>query len=241
MTYREETTHRKEAWAIDPVADRAETADGLLWVDVRQQALAWSNDCGSAQVLQLICGDGRPHCREVYARRNELVARYDDVPVSQSSAELRWRYDADCEGAHWQLDWLLSLQTERLELDVNCTCRSQWGRKRLFVRTSDRGWFEWDGSVFAAGTNIETQAIAVELADDRCYFEAIWPADYGGIYLGRMMEYTVAAWRFAEAHLEKGVIRRVRMRACCLASRFDSTLADRVYDSFVQSPVPLTA
>ncbi len=225
-------------WQIDH--QRARTADRRLAVDFRQRALTWSDECGSGQVLQLICGDCTPSLREAYIRQDELVTRYDGIPADRSGVELRWRYVPGSPTA-WTLAWLLSIQTERLDLSVHCTCRSQWDRHTIYVRTPTRGWFRWDGSVLEAGRNQPTQAIAVELADDRFYLEAIWPTDYAGLYLGRLMEYTVAAWRLAEDHLEKGVIRRMRLQASCLDVPFDADAADAAYEAFLDSPVPLTA
>ena len=218
----------------------ARTADGRLAVDFRQRALTWSDECGSGQVLQLICGDCTPALVEAYSRQDELVTRYDGIPAERSGVELRWRYVPQST-AGWSLDWLLSMQTECLHLPVHCTCRSQWDRQTIYVRTPTRGWFRWDGSVLEAGRDQPTQAIAVELADDRFYLEAIWPTDYAGLYLGRLMEYTVAAWRLAEDRLEKGVIRRMRLQASCLDVSFDADVADATYQAFLDSPVPLTA
>ena len=225
-------------WQIDN--QRARTADGRLVVDFRQRALTWNDACGSGQVLQLICGDCAPSLPEAYSRQNELVTRYDGIPADHSAVELRWRYVPQ-SSATWMLEWLLSMQTERLELPVHCTCRSQWNRHTIYVRTPTRGWFRWDGSVLEAGRDQPTQAIAVELAEDRFYLEAIWPTDYAGLYVGRLMEYTVAAWRLAEEHLEKGVIRRMRLQASCLDVPFDADVADATYQAFLDSPVPLTA
>ncbi len=227
------------AWRID--GNQAQTADGRLWVDLRQRALAWSNQLGSAQVLQLICGDCSATRREVFTRRNELVAIYDGIPADGANVELRWVYETRGTPEVRSIDWLLSMQTDRLDLAVNCTCRSQWDRHTLWVRTESRGWFEWDGTIHEASADQRTQAIAVQLLKDRWYLEAIWPTDYAGIYLGRMMEYTVAAWRLAEEHLEKGVIRRMRMHACCLPGSFDPRVADQTYHRFLDTPVPLTA
>ncbi len=232
---------REAVWNFDAQRSVARSENESVWIDLPRRSVDWSHDGGTGQVLQLICSDEcQPRLEEHFARGAEYVARYTGIPVPQSSAELRWCFQSAGAGT-WQIDWLASVQTDQAASSVHFTCRSQWNRPPIFVRTAARGWFAIDEQLFTLDRSDHAQAIAVPLRQDRTYAEFIWPQDYDGLHIGRGMEYTVAAWRLAACRLERGVIRRFRIRAIRDNQRLDPEWLDAAYRDFVSSPVPLTA
>jgi len=76
------------------------------------------------------------------------------------------------------------------------------------------------------------------------YLELIHPADFSAVEVtGDGAEPPTFASRFHlfDDHLEKGVIRRARLRAVVLPRADDIAMATACYHSFLQSAIPLTA
>ena len=233
---------RRLFWQIG--SDHATTSigDQKLLVEFQQNALVWSDPDNSNRVMQLICDDGEARVRTTHTRGAELIIAYDEIPAPSSSVEIRWRLmEISIKEVLWSVDWLASMQTQTSGFRVGCESRSTWDCDSVWIRTAEEGWTALEDSLWTAAADVRAQAIAVEFADRFCYLEYIWPADYEGLRLEQLESSAILNWRLHQPHLEKGVIRQMRLGGCLLNAAFHQATADACYDRFLNSPVPITA
>ena len=233
---------RRLFWQIG--SDHATTSigDHTLLVEFQQNAFVWSDPDNSNRLMQLMCDDGKAQIRTTHTRGAELIIAYDEIPAPSSSVEIRWRLmESSIKEVLWSVDWLASMQTQTSGFRVGCKTRSKWDCDRVRIRTAEDGWMTLEGNLWTAAADLRAQAISMEFADRFCYLEYIWPADYEGLRLEKLASSVTLSWCLPQPHLEKGVIRRMRLGGCLLNAGFHQATADACYDRFLNSPVPITA
>lgn len=236
-------------WTTAPLAfqiDVAHPARGLQIASIRELAVT------CLRPLQLATlGEPRathPELLECYVRGQDLVANYRESAAGRVSPEVYWRMnhpaDARCLA---ELEVILSLQTSQLDSRAEIQCRTELGGGEL-----------WHLAVDAHGELSAAQQLhrhaAVTLAEPGIllfrpdamawsYAEMVFPQDAGLVSLAPSSADT--GWSVLDRQLlaepmEKGVIRRGRLRAIWAARPSDQDAVLASYDRFLASPPPLT-
>ena len=177
--------------------------------------------------VQLLGIDSRPGVAEEsildrYIRGNDLVARYAQTEQRPVSPEVYWRAftEANISG----IDLIVSMQTDRLESDPSISIGNLLPAGQ-FVK----------GAVGEAGALFRPEHSDVSL------LLAAHPSDCELLQTDAAPEgKSTISFVLFRPGLEKGVIRRGRLRAAFLPRANDQTLAGEQYHEFLTSQLPLT-
>jgi hypothetical protein len=197
-----------------------------------------------------------------YVRGRDLVATYDQTEWRSVRPQVYWRCVEPAAGrrAPVGVDLVLSVQTSLLESDPALRTRSRLPRGEVWRLADDStGRFERldpaTGHGPQAGGGLRASLFLFRLpASGISYAEMVYPGDFQGAELriagessrprgqGAIAEPAVELTfpMFCE-HLEKGVIRRGRVRGVFLDRDSDQEQALAAYRELVDQPPPLTA
>lgn len=205
------------------------------------------------QILSISSDEaGVAKCENVHRRGFDLVVDYRMSKVPEFTWQVYWRVltDLDSQHALGGVELILSVQTELLDSDPRMLVESHFVNSRLL---------QVAGGPPAAVEPIEVDAadslspvklnppgiLMVRPCEGSCsYLELVHPSDFIDVrVLRKSPDSSDFASRFTmfEAPLEKGVIRRGRLRALLLSREDDVASARACYEQFVASPIPLTA
>ncbi len=169
---------------------------------------------------------GRPVCESVYVRGADLVATYRMSKAYEICWQIYWRELAAEEDTIGGIELIVSVQTDLLDSDP-----------RLYV-----------GSRIANSAFVSLEPAGALLARPPqvsfSYLELIHPADFSAVEVtsdGADPPTCASRFHLFDDHLEKGVIRRARLRGLVLPRADDTAMATACYQSFLQSALPLTA
>jgi hypothetical protein len=181
-----------------------------------------------------------------YVRGTDLVASYSETPDCPVSTEIYWRAWADASAGVLGAELWISAQTQLLDSLPQIRCTSllpQADVLRLNVPDSDGSpAVPMDDAAVAAAAFAPGAFLFRPHGRSWSYCQLVQPADF--------LEQTVtlsdqpgAGLRLAyvvfQDHLEKGVIRRARVRGLFLPRERDAALAATAYQEFVASRLPL--
>jgi hypothetical protein len=181
---------------------------------------------------------------EAYVRGSDLVATYAPTAKCQVRPEIYYRALSEAPGMFGGIELIVSAQTSLLGVDPALRVESTLPLGEvLALRASDR--FE-SLAVAPRGLTID-RAPGVFLfrpaGADWSYLEMVFPSDFS---TARFSIESEAAHRLRLANrlfpesLEKGVIRRGRLRGLFLARSEDEAAALTAFRAFAASPPPLT-
>ena len=168
--------------------------------------------------------------QEAYVRQNDLIVRYEQSGDDLYTVQLNWR-KLDCAIPNaLALELWISVQTTLLDthptIEVcSSTPDAQWHGltlNDLSIETSDTVVI---GLVKTSGV---TAMVMIESSD----------ALQANRILGRSNDFT---WKILGEFMEKGVIRRARLRIFAVAGEFARSKIAKQYRLFTDSPLPLTA
>ena len=168
--------------------------------------------------------------QEVYVRQNDLIVRYEQSGDDLYTVQLNWR-KLDCEiPSVLALELWISVQTTLLDthptLDVcSSTPEAQWHGLTLNDLSIDKIATTVIGLAKKSGV---TAMVMIESSD----------ALQAKRILGRNEDFT---WRVLGEFMEKGVIRRARLRLLAVPGEFARSKIAQQYRQFTDSPLPLTA
>ncbi len=94
--------------------------------------------------------------------------------------------------------------------------------------------------LWTADSNASTGAFVARLTPTHSYVEMVYPGDaLPSVIVRRGNQLDLETTLFPES-LEKGVIRRGRLRAAIVPCLDDLHIASQLYDEFIRSAIPLT-
>ncbi len=183
---------------------------------------------------------------DVYCRQLDLIATYAELPERPLRVQAYWRaiaapVDADVETCAVELQ--VSVQTPLLDFPPQVATQSVL-RTAAELKMLPCAAATWSDPTSAASPlSPGGMALAIELsAGDRPwqYVEMIHAEDAQSA----SAEQCDGVWRIQqelfEPGLEKGVIRRVRVRGLFYAGTLDQALVERAYRTFHGASLPLT-
>jgi len=233
-------------WQLDPQQRTASLTSDLLAarVSIGQPELGvcditWRTQKFSAQLLGVVFCDFRERSPlDCYARGTDIVITYNDPPQQKNvRPQVYWRFVNEDRIAAQGFELVLSIETDLLDSDPQVRVESVLPGSSVFARTAS-GWESIRGSSMRLHASAYAPLIVFQ-GDTWLYAEMIYPSDF----TESTIEHTANGWRttwdlFPE-HLEKGVIRRARMRGVFLVGD-DLSKALTAFEHFQASPLPLT-
>jgi hypothetical protein len=201
---------------------------------------------------------GQPRCENVYLRGPDLVLSYRMSRVPEFSWQVYWRALANQEGMFDGVELIVSVQTDLLDSDPRLTVESylstsqllqlKFGEKERIVgqmpsTSHEPTWTEIASTPASSILDPPGALLYRPACAAHSYLEMIHPADFAGLELSWKTSNSPASTaRFLlfDEPLEKGVIRRGRLRTVVLPRDDDLATARACYQSFVESPIPLT-
>ncbi len=195
---------------------------------------------------------GDPKCESVHRRGPDLVVDYRMSKVPEFTWQVYWRAltDLDSPTVLGGVELILSVQTELLDSDPRMLVESRLNDSRVFhIESGGHAPVE---AIEVAASDIQSPVklnppgiLLTRPYEASCsYLELVHPSDFIDVEIVRTSpdasEFTSRFTMF-EAPLEKGVIRRGRLRALLLPRQADTDAARSCYQQFVAAPIPLTA
>lgn len=187
---------------------------------------------------------------DAYVRGGDLIATYPETAERNFALQIYWRILADdraVEHVRLGLELIVSVQTELLDSQPRLTVASGLSASEIWQMSGDD-----DGGRFArvqppcelvANSN---PALFVCRLPQRAesYSEMIFPSDFAGTELTQDSAAAVPttwlrSWLFPDP-LEKGVIRRGRLRSYFVDRDRDLESAAALHQRFRRSAIPLT-
>lgn len=187
---------------------------------------------------------------EAYGRGADLIATYAETPSQPARVQIYWRVIRERmpRPALWCVDLQVSVQTNLLDLHPQLDSRSRLPVAEV-LRLAHVDVEEFEPLSAPPGATVQlspddgTGCLLLRTAEsDLSYVEMVYPSDFAGSAVridARDGTVQVTQRLFAES-LEKGVIRRARIRGAYLSRDGDVAAAAQLYREFVAEPPPLT-
>lgn len=222
-------------------------------------ARAGASHAGEARLLGVYCaGTRRSPGRIVdrYARDADLVVTYDAEADQPIRVQVYWSAARlalpEVEGL--QLDLLVSVQTDRLDIAALVEAESQianvdlWRGRGRQGNTADLSFEPVTGIAtrIDGGASIPCVLAATEAAATGVpspfptYIEAAPPSDQLGAEVANQAGVATFRRRLLDEGMEKGVIRRVRVRGWLIDGRFNPEWARLLCQGLSTEKLPLT-
>jgi len=181
--------------------------------------------------------DGIGERNEFYVRENDLVERYRDQDA-QLDTEVYVRLFPEDQIT----DLVISRQTERLDSQPGLQLVLKFSGANSVSVLNDQGAWNPPGlnseNIAELSTN---QAVSIGCLDANQYGLFVYPGDCERLLVERTNEETIVVKvKLFAASLEKGVIRRSRLRLAQVDGKERMSKLLQQYQQFCQSEVPLT-
>ncbi len=195
---------------------------------------------------------GGPVCENVHQRGPDLVVDYRMSKVPEFTWQVYWRAltGLDSRNVLGGVELILSVQTELLDSDPRMIVESHLSNSRMLrvdgSQPTSAEAIEIDVSDISSPVKLNPPGILLcrPCEASFSYLELVHPSDFIDLEIAcASRELSEYASRFTmfEAPLEKGVIRRGRLRGLLLSRDDDVASARSCYEQFTASPIPLTA
>jgi len=201
-----------------------------------------------ARLLQLVVEESQTGFDppvDAYVRGDDLVAGYGRAEVTKMLPQIYWRFLAGDVLSPGGIELMASMQTRLLNDKPLTTCRSQIAaREVLHLRSAEP--LEAVPLPFRQtlvfSPNDGLGAFLFRSADsDASYLEAVYPADFHRAECRLSQTHrSELTFHLFPGQLEKGVIRRGRVRGIFLPSDNDLASAAQALREFAESEPPLT-
>ncbi len=182
-----------------------------------------------------------PAMIDSYIRGKDVVVTYARGAKPSVQTTLCWR-DFQIASDVLGVELIASVQTSLLDGDPTLSMRSDcrgiahWIRDGESTPITDDVW-----SLPRSGGDIAEGFILFRLEEGISYTEMVDRSDFNGVSLTKSIEGTSRlAYQMFTDGLEKGVLRRGRVRGFFLPSDDDVAAAWAVYQQFIEEPPPLT-
>jgi hypothetical protein len=205
--------------AIAAAIDIARPDLGLHHLNFDGQPFQW-------RLMQVTAGSGEQVAAaesnawqlvDCYARSRDLVATYREPLGQPFNLQLYWRVLKQTEGASFALELMASVQTRLWE-------SYPW----VGVRSEAEG----------AATLKSDQAIVFERATAPAYVEVAYPGDFSIVEDSTSR---AATWRYGPQFMERGVIRRLRLRGALFNAAPAKPAIEKLRGDLIAEEPPLTA
>jgi hypothetical protein len=177
---------------------------------------------------------------DFYQRGKDLVATYAQTPERNVRPQVYWRYVSPAQQALGGLELILSTQTSLLDSEPATALESALpsGEALCFNRQGEATSIALDAwhTNSAAPRAILFRPEQSELS----YLEMVHPSDFAGVQLSQQDNLATVRWHLFPERLEKGVIRRGRVRGVFLPRADDQQLAVVAINEFAVSPLVLS-
>lgn len=168
--------------------------------------------------------------QEAYIRENDLIIRYEQSNDDLYTVQLNWRrLDCDIPDA-LALELWVSVQTSLLDTHPEIEIRSRTPDARWHGLTLDDLSIEKSTST-AIGLVKKSSVTAMVMLEPSDAHQARRIVDRGEDF----------AFRMLGDFMEKGVIRRARLRLLAVTTELSRSKIVKQFRAFVDSPLPLTA
>jgi hypothetical protein len=205
-----------------------------------------SSAIGDNHVLQVHFPE-EPRAEDVqdsWIRGTDLVVTYAQRKNRQVTAEIYWRLVGGANSVGTEL--ILSVQTDLLDATPTTSAASEiitdevlWLGDPTAPHTAESLKMAISAAAF---DRTRGQGIFIfRLAGSRLsYVDMVHPTDFSSASLRQRDGSAVLDWQLFPDSLEKGVIRRARLRGLFVNRQDDLALAARCFQEFTTSPLPLT-
>jgi hypothetical protein len=201
---------------------------------------------------------GQPKCENIYLRGPDLVLSYRMSRVPELSWQVYWRALASEEEMFDGVELILSVQTDLLETSPRLMIESQLATSQLLQLKFDESarpvelvhsssneatWVEIAGTPPSARVDPPGLLLYRPSGAAHSYLEMIHPSDFAGLEVSWNTSdppQSTARFLLFDEPLEKGVIRRGRLRTMVLPRADDLATAQACYRCFAESAIPLT-
>ena len=190
----------------------------------------------------------RAMLREAYVRHNDLVAAFTESTAHQFAPQVYWRMMNSASGGRIaSLEVMVSVQTTALETTTAMQVATDIGPGEIVRCEPDQDGRISNALVLDTSVPYESSTPAVVLFRPAgvgwSYAEMVYATDFRNFHLAPLdnePDWNRVTWALFTEHLEKGVIRRGRMRAVWLPRENDQELLQAEYFDFINGPLPLT-
>jgi len=203
--------------------------------------LKWKNVAVEGSILGISADEsGTP--REAFTRGTDLVAVYTAAGPPSFNWQVYWRANQRDSGVVL-LDTILSLQTDLLESFPSVTTRSQLAANEALLVCADGATKELDPPLFGTDPIEDCDCLVLRsTSSDWSYAEMTHPLDQCTLQLTRSEQGLVSVRRkLGGSFLERGVIRRMRIRGAFLPRESDLERAAELFTELATELPPLTA
>lgn len=154
---------------------------------------------------------------DCYVRGRDLVARYQEPLGQPFNLQLYWRALEPSAGSAFTLELIISVQTRLWEAYPWVSVQSEL--QSLSVAKSD------NSLVFEASRN-------------SVYVELPYPGDFSPV---NAFDSCGVGWRYGPMFMERGVIRRLRLRGAILSGGQPASTIEELRENLLVEQPPLTA
>jgi hypothetical protein len=187
--------------------------------------------------------------RDSYVRGRDLIAHYGETGAHRFSPDVYWRILNRQDAGAVGIELLVSVQTELLDVDASIAIGSDICCVAP-LRLVDIGSCRFEAAELTVDQAVPDISPAIGLvlyrlpAGAGSYAEMVHPSDL--LTAGWLMEQiptgrSRSSFRLVHQHLEKGVLRRARVRGVFLPTADDEEAAVQCFRHFAESAVPLSA
>jgi hypothetical protein len=187
---------------------------------------------------------------DVYVRQQDLVVTYAQQAARSVSPQIYWRRLLSRSTEFLGLEYVLSMQTDRLASQPQCFVSSlfHFPASSYIAALPDMETSPWPptheiaGEPGKLGPSHCRPCVLLRPADaDWSYVEMLYPGDFTQCQITSDNDLPVLIqWSLFAESLEKGVIRRARLRSFCIPRQRDERLVEELWGEFLRSPLPLT-
>ncbi len=181
------------------------------------------------------------HPTDTYVRGDDLILTGQFSGAPEVGLQVYWRVLQDEAHGVMGVEAIVSAQTELLDSDPASTVTSRWPRGTVLVAASG-GEPKFVPLSLMPHASAEGRGVVLIRPDNApiSFLEMVHPADDRGATIESSDEYLVTRYPVLTERLEKGVIRRSRLRAMFLPREHDAAIAEKLFQRFASSEVPLT-
>ena len=182
-----------------------------------------------------------------YIRHTDLVVTYAAAVEGDVQSQVYWREVKPAVADAWGMETIVSVQTERLDSDPASGTSSDVSAEEIWLLGS-QGMLERCDLGLSSPKGYSVQAsrglFLFRLpGGELSYLEMVHPSDLAEarvVMVDDTTQITRSFFRLFSERLEKGVIRRGRVRGLFLPRKSDIESASLLYEEFVDSDPPLT-
>ncbi len=188
-------------------------------------------------------GQGSDH----YIRQNDLVVTFPASPTTHIRPQIYWRALAEPsaeKGMAPGIELILSVETDLVGVSPRSRVTSQVAAQSVLVVTQDGATRELgeNPEQFGERGGARPSFVLVRIDEHWSYVEMAFPGDAESLQVQRLASESSCriSWDLFSEPLEKGVIRRARLRGHFLPSAGADETSRRLREAFLAAPLPLT-